>query len=347
MIRKYSIIAFIRDNKDAQSSSDVHTFLLSQKEDISLITVKRELSLLEEEGIIKTVGAGRSTAYKITLRGRVLSSVDLSSYISKEPDKRGGMKNFNFDLFKSLTFNPFTKEEMDILDEATRVYKERGKDQSSVIHEKELERFVIELSWKSSRIEGNTYTLLDTEHLIREGIPAKGNTKDETNMILNHKEAFKYIYNNKDIFKELSRARIEDVHSLLVKDLGVSRGLRSKPVGVTGSTYVPLDNQFQISEALDELVHSVSTMSSGYAKSLISLLGISYIQPFEDGNKRTSRLMANSLLLAHGLTPLSYRSVDENEYREAVLVFYEINSLIPFKKLFIEQYDFAARNYMI
>ena len=68
---------------------------------------------------------------------------------------------------------------------------------------------------------------------------------------------------------------------------------------------------------------------------------------FEDGNKRTARLMANALLLAHGCAPLSYRSMDENEYREAIIVWYELNSVIPFKELFVEQYDFAARNYAV
>ena len=86
-------------------------------------------------------------------------------------------------------------------------------------------------------------------------------------------------------------------------------------------------------------------METPYAKALVSLLGISYIQPFEDGNKRTSRLMANALLMAYGCAPLSYRSVDENAYREATLVFYELNSIVSFKKIFIEQYDFAAHNY--
>lgn len=74
-------------------------------------------------------------------------------------------------------------------------------------------------------------------------------------------------------------------------------------------------------------------------------MGISHIQPFEDGNKRTSRFMANALLLSHGCAPLSYRSVEESEYREALLVFYELNSIAPFKKIFIEQYEFASKNY--
>ncbi|MEK7530034.1 MAG: Fic family protein, partial [Patescibacteria group bacterium] len=88
-------------------------------------------------------------------------------------------------------------------------------------------------------------------------------------------------------------------------------------------------------------------MQTQYAKALVALVGVSYIQPFEDGNKRTSRLMADALLLTHGYAPLSYRSVNEKEYREAMLVFYELNSLPPIKRIFITQYDFAARNYLV
>lgn len=346
MSRKDQIISYIRDSLTPVSSSDIHTFLMKQ-EDLSLVTVKRELANIESEGLIESVGAGRSTAYRITTRGRLLSDVDMSTYASTEPDKRNGLNIFNFELFKGLNFDPFTDKEKRILDDATSEYRRRIDGQTQVLHEKELERFVIELSWKSSRIEGNTYTLLDTERLIREGIPGKNNTPDETAMILNHKEAFKYIYVHKDTFKELSRVNIENIHSLLVKDLNVSRGFRARPVGVTGSAYIPLDNQFQIIEAVDELVACVQSMPHAYAKSLVAVLGLSYIQPFEDGNKRTSRLIANALLMSHGYAPLSYRSVDENAYRESVLVFYELNSVVPFKKLFIDQYDFAARNYLL
>ncbi len=88
-------------------------------------------------------------------------------------------------------------------------------------------------------------------------------------------------------------------------------------------------------------------IKSPYAKALVSLLGLSYIQPFQDGNKRTSRLMSSAILMSHNLSPLSYRSVDENEYREAMIIFYEINLIIPFKEIFIDQYIFAADNYAV
>ncbi len=88
-------------------------------------------------------------------------------------------------------------------------------------------------------------------------------------------------------------------------------------------------------------------MENAFSKALTILLGISYIQPFEDGNKRVARLLCNAALLSDDCAPLSYRSVDENNYRESILVFYEKNSLMPMKKIFIEQYLFSADNYLV
>ena len=125
---------------------------------------------------------------------------------------------------------------------------------------------------------------------------------------------------------------MEELHEILVKDLSVGLGLRKRPVGVIGSKYQPLDNIHQITDAVEALSGAISKMQTPYAKALMALSGISYVQPFEDGNKRTARLMANAILLAHKCAPLSYRSVEESEYREAMLVFYEINSIVPLKR---------------
>ncbi len=333
--------------KGSVSSSMVHEELTKRGNDVSLVTVKRELSDLKSAGLLDIFGAGRSVEYTISARGRLLSQVDAKAYGLVDPDLRYGLKGYNFDLFKSVPESIFFEDEIKIFDTATDIYHSNIKSQSSALREKELERFIIELSWKSSKIEGNTYTLLDTEKLLNNNIEAHGHDKNEAHMILNHKQAFKFAREHIDLFKNLTSANIEEMHKIIVKDLNINYGFREKQVGVTGSAYKPLDNIHQIREAVTTLSAIVNQLTSPYAKALIALLGISYIQPFEDGNKRTSRLIANAILLAHSCAPLSYRSVDENEYREAVLVFYELNSIQPFKKIFIEQYDFAARNYAV
>ena len=329
------------------SSSEVHTELLKFGSNVSLVTVKRELSELKNAGLLQISGAGRSVKYSIHSTGRIFADIPSHEYLATEPDKRFGLKNYNFELFDSVPAELFSESEINELEKATEIYLKNIQSISKTLEEKELERFIIELSWKSSKIEGNTYTLLDTEKLIERGIEAKGHNKTEASMILNHKEAFKFVRENANSFKTLDLAKMEEVHKILVKDLDVHYGLREKAVGVTGSTYRPLDNMHQIKEAVASLCDAVNRMASPYAKAMLALLGISYIQPFEDGNKRTSRLIANAILLAHKRAPLSYRSVDENNYREAVMIFYELNSTLPFKKIFVEQYIFGAKNYAI
>jgi Fic family protein len=333
--------------KGALQSSEVRAGLVKSGEEVSLVTVKRMLSKLVKDGILIAIGSGRSAGYTISTVGRVFAEVDVHAYCSIEPDKRYGLSRYNFDLLPAWPPDIFTDSELKILDDATAAYKTRTEHLPEAIQKTELERLIIELSWKSSKIEGNTYTLLDTERLILENKEAVGHDKKEAQMILNHKDAFNYIRANVAQFKTITRKNLEELHTILVKDLSVGLGLREKPVGVLGSLYRPLDTKYQISEAIDALDSAVSRATTPYAKALVALLGIGYIQPFEDGNKRTSRLMANALLLAHGHAPLSYRSVDENEYREAMLIFYELNSVMPFKKIFIGQYDFAAQNYAV
>lgn len=333
--------------EDGLSSSAIHTKAERRGLEVSLVTMKRTLSGMTKIGLLTVTGAGPSTAYSLAVSGRLFATIDAKRYVAIEPDKRYGLDRYNFELFAGLPTNIFSEGEMCILEKATAEYKKRITDVSPTIQKKELERLVIELSWKSSRIEGNTYTLLDTEKLILEGTEAPGHSKDEAVMILNHKAAFTFAHEHKERFQTLTRANLEELHAILVKDLSVCLGLRKKPVGILGSKYQPLDNVHQITEAVENLSALVDRMNSPYEKACVALLGISYIQPFEDGNKRTSRLMANALLMAHALSPLSYRSVDEAEYREVMLVFYELNSLVPFKNIFISQYDFAARNYAV
>ncbi len=333
--------------KAPMQSSEVYAEIIISEEKISLVTVKRALSKLVEAGILTASGSGRSAGYSISAAGRIFAEVDARAYCSIEPDKRYGLKRYNFDLLPDWPSDFFVDDELKVLNNASAEYKIRTKQLPETIQKKELERLIIELSWKSSKIEGNTYTLLDTEKLILENKQAAGHDKKEAQMILNHKDAFNFILANAPKFKTITRKNLEELHAILVKDLTVGLGLRAKPVGVVGSIYRPLDNIYQIAEAIEALGGAVSRSKTPYAKALAALLGIGYIQPFEDGNKRTSRLMANAILLAHGLAPLSYRSIDETEYREAMLVFYELNSAMPFKKIFIGQYDFAARNYAV
>jgi len=164
-------------------------------------------------------------------------------------------------------------------------------------------------------------------------------------MILNHKDAFNEILQNKKRFLNLSSGNIEYVHSLLAKKLGVARNFRSLPVGITGTKYQPLDNMHQVTEAVGKMVDTINRKNNFFEKSFLALVLLSYIQAFEDGNKRTARMISNAILLAHNSIPMSYRAVNEVEYKKAAILFYEQNNLSYFKEIFMMQFSFAVKNY--
>ena len=209
----------------------------------------------------------------------------------------------------------------------------------------EIERLGVDLSWKSSQIEGNTYTLLENERLFREKIVASGKTREEAIMLLNHKDALKFVLDNPDYMSDLTIHRIEDIHSILPKELDVDKGLRRRRAGITGTNYSPPDNLYQIEDAMNETCALINGKANHFEKALLAILLLSYIQPFSDGNKRTARITGNALLIAGGCCPMSFRSVDSIDYKKAMLIFYEQNNISAFKKIFIDQYLFAVESY--
>ena len=239
----------------------------------------------------------------------------------------------------------FTAEEKERLNVAHKTFTDNMSTLSDVEYRKEMERLGVDLSWKSSQIEGNTYSLLETERLLKEKETAQGKTKEEAVMLLNHKDALDFILDNPDYLKGLSIRRIEDIHSILTKELGVGSGIRKRRVGITGTNYRPLDNEFQIREALEDTCRLINGKEDAFEKALLALVLLSYIQPFTDGNKRTARISSNAILMAWGYCPLSFRTVDSIDYKKAMLMFYEQNNIAAFKQIFIEQYEFAVKNY--
>jgi Fic family protein len=273
--------------------------------------------------------------------------IDLETYFAQQTDSRSvAYPKFNGDLTKSLS-GLFSPEELSLFEQGKFKLKNAFEKGDKTILKRELERFTIELSWKSSQIEGNTYTLLETEELIKNKKEARGHDKNEAIMILNHKHAFDVILKQRAHFKEISFLDIRSIHAELTRNLDINSGIRESGVGITGTKYLPLDNQWQIKEALTQVITHTKTLHSVPEQALIFLAMIAYIQPFTDGNKRTSRMVSNAVLLANGYYPLSYRSVDEVEYKKALILFYEQNNLYHLKRIFLEQQQFAIDNYFL
>ncbi|MEQ8239928.1 MAG: Fic family protein [Cyclobacteriaceae bacterium] len=132
---------------------------------------------------------------------------------------------------------------------------------------------------------------------------------------------------------------------MLIKELGVERNLRKRRVGISGTNYKPLDNEFQIKEALRNTCEVINLKENIFEKALLALVLISYIQPFMDGNKRTARIVSNAILLNYNYCPISFRTVDSIDYKKAMLLFYEQNNISNFKEIFINQFEFAVETY--
>jgi Fic family protein len=345
--RQNLILEFIR-NQEQASTREIKEHLESKTGILNRVTIIRDLDVLIIKKLIKKTGEGRGVSYGVVIKNPLMSFYDAEKYFKQSLENREPQENFDFDVFKNFNNSIFSKEELLDLDKLNNEYRERIKELSPTILKKEFERLTIELSWKSSQIEGNTYSLIETEILIKENQEAVGHTKSETQMILNHKKALDYIIDNPKFFKELTLSKIEDLHQLLTFDLGVEKNIRKTLVGITGTNYRPLDNQFQIKESLNELLSIINNRSlHPLLKALSTVALISYIQPFEDGNKRTARILGNAILLAQEYCPLSYRSVNENDYKKAILLFYEQNSLYFLKELFIQQFKFSINNYFL
>lgn len=310
-------------------------------------TMKRLLSAAVKEGNIETVGRGPATKYKLTPQAQVTMPLDLATYFDKDIDEREVQESFNFDLIRDVLpkVEIFTKEELEVLNAAQMEFEKNTEGMTELEYRKEMERLGVDLSWKSSQIEGNTYSLLETERLLKDKQTASGKTKEEAIMLLNHKDALDFVLDVPDYLKELSVPRIENIHSILTKELEVDRNIRHRRVGITGTNYRPLDNEFQIREALEDTCTLVNGKDNVFEKALLTLVLLSYIQAFVDGNKRTARITSNAVLIVNGYCPISFRTVDSIDYKKAMLMFYEQNNIAAFKKIFIEQFLFAVKTY--
>ena len=333
----------------------LHYHPLSSRDEISKgtafegsdATMKRLIASGIQEGDIVAEGKARATRYRLSDQAHLLMPLDLDTYFALDVDERQVQTSFNFDLIRKQlpAVTLFSAEELALLQGLQTEFRQHINEMTENEYRKEMELLGIDLSWKSSQIEGNTYSLLETERLLRESKTADGKTKEEAVMLLNHKDALRFILDNPDYLQTLTVSHIEDIHQLLTKELSVDRGIRHRRVGITGTNYHPLDNEFQIREAMRDTCDLINGKENIFEKALLTLVLLSYIQAFSDGNKRTARITCNAILIANGYCPLSFRSVDSIDYKKAMLIFYEQNNLYAFKQIFIDQFVFAVREY--
>ena len=307
----------------------------------------RRLLLGMTPKLIKANGQGKARTYSISDAYELFVPIDLEAYYNLLPEERNARQTFNLELIPNVlnSADLFSKEEMKHLNLLHDTYTKNIAPLTKNEYTKELEILAIDLSWKSGEIEGNTYTLLETEALLKYKELAEGKKQEDATMLLNHKDALDFITAEPDYLKPLIIARIEDIHSILIKNLGIKRNIRMRGVGVGGTEYRPLSIHRQIVEATQQMCDLVNARDNPFEKAFFLLILISYIQAFNDGNKRTARIISNAILMENGYCPLSYRSVKASEYKKAMLLFYEQNNITEFKKIFINQYEFAVNKY--
>jgi len=341
--REQQIIDFIEKSRESSSKEIFDGVDIS----LSYATLKRILTKLISENYISSKGQGKGTKYMLSPTYKIIQPIDIDEYYKQEIDARDIKENFDPSIINDVLAknNLFTDSELSKLDKLQTKFSENISKLSESAYQKEFERLAIDLSWKSSQIEGNTYSLLETEKLLKEKETASGKTKGEATMLLNHKDALDFIIDNPDYLNPLTVSKIEDIHSILTKELAVERNLRKRRVGISGTNYRPLDNEFQIKEALQDTCNLINKKENIFEKALLALVLISYIQPFMDGNKRTARIVSNALLMNEKYCPLSFRTVDSIDYKKAMLLFYEQNNISNFKEIFINQFEFAVKTY--
>lgn len=337
------LLKYIR-NYPLLSSSEIYSGIQAS---YSYPTLKRALTKLVKDNFIIAEGKGKGTKYRLSPSYELLVDIDVEHYFRLEQDERKIKDSFNHSLIPEILTDAqlFTTEEYKELATLQAKFTDNIAHLSKAEYGREMERLAIDLSWKSSQIEGNTYSLLETERLLKEQKTAEGKPKGDATMLLNHKESINFIIAHPDYVVPLTIRAIEDIHSILIKDLEVARNIRQRRVGVTGTNYKPLDNEHQIREGLDAMCTLINTKENVFDKSLLALILLSYIQAFNDGNKRTARIVSNALFIANNYCPISYRTIDAIEYKKAMLIFYEQNNISAVKQIFKSQFEFAVNTY--
>jgi hypothetical protein len=211
-----------------------------------------------------------------------------------------------------------------------------------------LNRLLIDLSWNSSRLEGNTYSLLDTKRLIEFGQEAKGRDRLEAQMIVNHKDAISFLVGAADEIG-FNRYTVLNLHGILAHNLladeSAAGRLRHIPVGIEKSTFHPLEVPQLIEECFNQMLATAAAIEDPFEQALFIMVQLPYLQPFDDVNKRVSRLSANIPFIKRNLSPLSFTDVPRSLYTDAVLGIYELNDIRLMKDVFIWAYERSAERY--
>ena len=305
-------------------------------------TLWRALRRLIDAHQIEAVGKGRATGYR--LAGAAVVRAHLAvPYERRRPT-----------TYRKHFIDQYLPGKSAYLPETDRLrLHEAGRSRSpelpaETLSRRILERLVVDLSWASSRMEGNTYSIVETEMLIQAGREVSDKDRKDAVMILNHKEAIRYVVDNlSDI--AIRTSDITNIHALLsdglLADPAMAGRLRRMPAAIGKSSYQPLDDLFTIQEEFDILIEKAAAIRDPFEQSFFLLVHIPYLQAFEDINKRTSRIASNIPLLKSGLAPMSFLTMNDTDYIDGIIGAYELNNTSLLREAYLEAYITSAANY--
>jgi hypothetical protein len=342
------------------------------KKSISRRTLQRRLARLTDNGSINALGKGRARRYQqhVAPGATLPESAALSEVQKAEPDagipiSPQGREIQNYVRLSRHQRRPVSYHQGFLEDYIPNTTFYLSESLRSQLHELGrshasgqaagtfardiLNRLLIDLSWASSQLEGNTYNRLDTERLIEFGQEAEGKDAFETQMILNHKAAIEMLINESDLIG-FNTFSILNLHALLSDGLladGRDCGrIRSRAVEIGGSVYLPLAMPQRIDEIFHHILDTADAVTDPFEQAFFVMVHLPYLQPFLDVNKRVSRIAANIPFIRHNLCPLSFIDVPGQMYTDAVLGVYELNRIDLLKDVFIWAYERSCQQYV-
>lgn len=332
-------------------------------------TLTRRLSLLLKQGRVRRHGTGRATTYHpiasatAPATGRFelpdgIAAIPLSpdgrdqlEYVSRPPAARrpcGYEKRLLDDYVPNQSAYLKDRIKVHLHKMARPITAERA---AGTFTRDILSRFLIDLSWASSRLEGNTYTRLDTERLIQFGEQAAGKDARETQMILNHKEAIRFIVDGDREQVGVNRFTLLNLHGLLsdnlMADPEASGRLRRRPVEIGGSVYTPIAVPQLVEVEFDRILTKALAIADPFEQAFFLMVHLPYLQPFEDVNKRVARLAGNIPLIRADLCPLAYVDVPERAYIAGYLGVYELTRIDLLRDVFVWAYERSCQRHVV
>jgi Fic family protein len=360
-----SITELIATHEEGIGISELERALASKGIGMPRRTLQRRLDRLLEEGAIQASGGSRSVVYRSTQRKSAntpspederteivpltAAGLEVRAYVRQPLALR---KPVGYDRAFLERYQPNIDSYLGVehiskltdLGQMTQARLPAGTYARDV-----LDRLLVDLSWASSRLEGNTYTRLDTQRLIELGQAAQGKDAQETQMILNHKAAIELLIDNIAEVK-IDKFTVLNLHAILsdnlIADPLASGRLRQRAVQISGTVFVPLAMPQHLAECFELILSKAQAISNPFEQAFFCMVHLPYLQPFEDVNKRVSRLAANIPLLGRNLCPLSFIDVPERAYIEATLGVYEMNRVDLLRDVFMWAYERSCQRYL-